>query len=167
MDILYIKPLNDLKLEGTMLRGDISSTDTVIVFDGFHHIIGFYLSKHNNDFFKTIFDVSKNSLNPTEYQSVGSRLLMKMYPNMDLLLSKHKNIDVSNLPMSYIYSYDDSKINMLFNSIDDSLITDKTIGIHWYNGSNISKQFNNIYNPKDKNITNVLTNLINKLKIEE
>jgi len=167
MDVLYIKPLNSLNLEGTMLRGDIKSTNTVIVFDGFHHIIGFYLSKPNTGFFKTIFDVSKHSLNPSEYQSVGSRLLMRMYPNMNSLLKKHQNLNISNLPMDVVYSYDDSKINVLFNTTDDSLITNRTVGIHWYNGSNISKEFNNLYNPKDSTINNVLTDLINKLKIED
>lgn len=165
MDILYLKPLSDLKLEGTMLRGDIKSTDTVIVFDGFHHIIGFYLSKPNTGFFKTIFDVSRHSLNPAEYQSVGSRLLMRMYPNTNSLLTKHQNINVSNLPMDVVYSYDDSKINKLFNSIEDDLITNNTIGIHWYNGSDISKKFNNSYDPKDENINNVLTNIIKKLNL--
>lgn len=167
MDILYIKSLNNLNLEGTMLRGDIKSTNTAIVFDGFHHIIGFYLTKPGTGFFKSIFEVAKNSLIPSEYQSVGSRLLMRMYPNMSTLLNKHQDINFSNLPMDVVYSYDDSKINMLFNTTDDSLVTNRTIGIHWYNGSNISKEFNNLYNPKNKNINNVLTNLIDKLKIED
>ena len=69
--------------------------------------------------------------------------------------------------MDVVYSYDDSKINVLFNTTDDSLITNRTVGIHWYNGSNISKEFNNLYNPKDSTINNVLTDLINKLKIED
>jgi GT2 family glycosyltransferase len=162
MDILYIKPLNTLKLDGTMLRGTVKSTNTVIVFDGFHHIIGFYLTKPNTGFFKTIFDTSKHSLNPNEYQSVGSRLLMRMYPNMHTLLVRHPNLDISNLPMDIVYSYDDSKIGLLFNSMDDSLITDRTVGIHWYNGSNISKEFNNNYGSRE----NVITNLIKKLNIE-
>lgn len=165
MDILYLKSLNELKLEGTMLRGDIKSTNTVIVFDGFHHIIGFYLTKPNNGFFKNIFEHAKNNLNPNEYQSVGSRLLMRMYPNTQQILNIHPNLDVSNLPMNFIYPYNDSKINMLFNSEDESLITDKTIGIHWYNGSNISKEFNNQYNKDSEFKNNVITNIIKKYNI--
>lgn len=159
MDILYIKPLDELKLDGTMITGDIESTDTAIVFDGFHHIIGFYLTRPNTGFFKNVFEISKNDLNPSEYQSIGSRLLMRLYPNMEILKNKHPNLNFSNLPMNFLYPYNDSKIDVLFNSTDESLINEKTIGVHWYNGSNISKNYIN----NNKNISNMEENVISKL----
>jgi hypothetical protein len=65
--------------------------------------------------------------------------------------------------MEVVYPYNDSKINQMFNSTDMSLITDRTIGLHWYNGSEISKKFNNTYDPKNKNIDNILTMLIDNV----
>jgi GT2 family glycosyltransferase len=163
MDILYIKPIDQLKLEGTLLTGTLNEIDSVIVFDGFHHIIGFYLTKPKTGLFSTIFEQSKLRLNINEYQSVGSRLLMRMYPTTSELIKKHPNLKVCNLPMEVVYPYNDSKINQMFNSTDMSLITDRTIGLHWYNGSEISKKFNNTYDPKNKNIDNILTMLIDNV----
>jgi len=165
MDVLYIKPLEELELEGTLLTGTLDEIETVVVFDGYHHIIGFYLTKPNVGLFKTIFEESKVRLNIREYQSVGSSLLMRMYPTTNVLVQKNPSLKICNLPMDIIYPYNDSKINQLFNSDDMSLLTNRTVGIHWYNGSHISKEFNNNYDPSDSDKKNVITELIKKYNI--
>ena len=66
--------------------------------------------------------------------------------------------------MDCLYAYRDNEINKLFTETDLSNINDKTIGIHWYNGSNISKYFNNNYNHIEKNITNTITEILNTIQ---
>tara|TARA_R110000868_G_scaffold250790_1_gene507545 strand:- start:2614 stop:3474 length:861 start_codon:yes stop_codon:yes gene_type:complete len=161
-DILYTKPINEIDLRDNMVTGIVEEVSTVLVFDGYHHIIGFYLSEPNNKFFGNILEKSKTSLNPGGYQSVGSRLLMKMYPNLDVVGFSHNN--VANLPMDVVYPIIPSHktIHDLFNNSNmGDYFTNNTIGVHWFNGDKLSKEYLN-------NFTSTKTNgsIISKL-IEE
>jgi len=161
MDILYIKSLNEISLRQSMLRGLMKSTNTVIVFHEYHSI-GFYLTKPKTGLFKDIFENAKTFFDPHYYQSIGSCLLNRMFPETNTILEKYPDLKISNLHMDIIYPYDSTKVNLLFNTLDDSLISSRTVGIHWYNGSDISKEFNNSLQKRD----NVLTELIKKYKID-
>jgi mannosyltransferase OCH1-like enzyme len=158
MDILYIKPINELNLTGNMLRGDIINTDTIITYDGFNHIIGFFLTKPKTRFFLDIFNMSKVSLNTQQYQSIGSTMLKTMFYDINTLINRYPDINFANLPMDYIYPYNDSNINIIFNENNLEKINKNTIGIHWYNGSEISKNFLNIKNNDTMN--NTINNII-------
>lgn len=164
-DILYIKPFDSISFEGNMISGTVEELSTAIVYDGFHHIIGFYMSEANNQFFKTIFDKSRTSLIPSGYQSVGSRLVMKLYPTLDKIKMMYNN--VSNLPMEVVYPIlpSDKTITDLFTSNNiDNYFTDKTIGVHWYNGDRITKEYlNNFESRKDDNT--IISNLIKRYDI--
>ena len=145
-----------------MVTGIVEEVSTVLVFDGYHHIIGFYLSEPNNKFFGNILEKSKTSLSLVGYQSVGSRLLMKMYPNLDVVGFSHNN--VANLPMDVVYPIIPSHktIHDLFNNSNmGDYFTNNTIGVHWFNGDKLSKEYLN-------NFTSTKTNgsIISKL-IEE
>ena len=152
MDILFIKPLSDLDLP--------EDTETVVCYGPEKHIIGFLMSKPYNDFFKVVLDDVNNVFNSNDYQCIGSKLLNKHQDNV--LYRK----DVYNLDKTAFYSYDHHVINKIFNESDLSLITDKTIGIHWYNGSPISKNFTNIFDEDNTNFNNLITTLIIKHSIK-
>ena len=146
MDILFTKPLSDLNLP--------EDTETVICYGNEKHIIGFLMSKPDNDFFKVILDDVRNVFNPNDYQCIGSKLLNKHHD--DVLYRE----DVYNLDKSVFYSYDHHVINKIFNDNDLSLMTDKTLGIHWYNGSSLSKNFTNVFDEDNTDFDNLITTLI-------
>lgn len=148
-DILYIKPIIDL---------DLKNEDTIICFNGNVHIIGFYLSSPNNEFFKNILKHINKDFDKTNYQSIGSTLLTSLYPNINKI--NDLGINHLNLSMDCLYPYKDYEISKLFSQNDISNITEKTIGIHWYNGSRISKLFNNSFNPENNNIENSITSIL-------
>lgn len=154
-DILYTKPLSTIKAVN-------DDTSTAIVFDGFHHIIGFYLSEPNNQFFKSIYDKSKSSINFSRYQSVGSTLLMAMYPNMNVIHNSFEN--VVNLGMDVVYpviASDKTIYNLFNNQENDIYFTDNTVGVHWYNGSSYSKNYVNDFD-RVKNNNSTISNMIKK-----
>lgn len=166
-DILYVKPLNEVKFEGTMVTGEVDSLSTALVFDGFHHIIGFYMSEPNNPFFSRILEESKRSLNFKGYQSIGSRLLMRMYPTLDVIRNQFGDKSISNLPMEVVYPIIASEktiYDLFFNDNIKDYITDNTIGIHWYNGDKISKDYLNNFEENSKN-GSIISNLIEKYDI--
>jgi hypothetical protein len=153
MDILYFKPLTSLNL--------IEEAETVICNRDFGNIIGFLMSKPDNDFFKKIHENSTKYFNANKYQSIGSEL-------MNLLFDEIKTSEnIVNLESSVFYSYNHLNIDKIFNSNDLSFLTDNSIGIHWYNGSDISKSFTNNYFENTKNINNVISLIIEKYEINK
>ena len=169
MDILYIKPLSELISDGRMINGDESEIDTAIIFQDLgYHPIGFYLSSPNNLFFAKIFEESKDSFSETDYQSVGAHLLNRIYPNIDAIRSILPMLNIVDLKAKTVYPYLPNEINKIFsNSFFERIrfkrnITDDTIGIHWYNGSNISKQYMIDYE-NDKSFKGMIGKFIKKI----
>lgn len=151
-DILYLKPIDTLETENTV--------DTFIChFEG-AHIIGFYLTNLNNSLFSDVLKSITLDFDKTQYQTIGSNLLNKLYPTIEDIQLKYPQINIKNLDIDIIYPIKHFNIDNLFNFSTLSAIKEATIGVHWYNGSNEAKIFNNTYIPEEKNITNTLTDLI-------
>lgn len=135
MDILYVKPIPEID-------GDVA-----LVFDGFHHIIGFYMTKPGQKIFSDIYNSAKNIATPEglkDYQAIGSRLLMHMFPKWSDILQKYPGSEVINLPVDMIYPYGShiEDLEQMFNGTVDK-VTEETVGIHWYNGSGVAKSYQN------------------------
>ena len=121
-------------------------------------LLDFYYQKKNNSFFGVLKRNVMNYLDVGNYQSIGSNMLNSIhnYIQSDLIY---------NIGEDVMYSYNHITIDNLFNSKDTSLISDSTIGVHWYNGADVSKKFNNKYSEGNADIINGITLLIEKYKI--
>jgi hypothetical protein len=152
MDILFTKPLTEL---------NIGDANTVICFRGDVHIIGFFLSKSNNEYFKKILDEINYDFDLSDYQSLGSVLFNKVHPSdtTDCI-----DVKIKNISMDCLYSYRDYDIPIIFQGIDLTKLMDETIGVHWYNGSRVSKFFNNNYDPNTQNISNTITEILKMIQ---
>ena len=141
IDILYLKSIDELLT---------SNIETVICFGEYGNIIGFLMSKPNNPFFKRLFDNSFRYFNHLDYQSIGSKLMNIFYPReMDIL---YEFPATKNLDMSTFYKINHLNIEDLFYNNKIDIINDDVFGVHWYNGSDIAKDFNNQY-PNTTNCT--------------
>lgn len=151
MDILYVKPLNEL-IE--------VNTESLVCLREYGNIIGFLLSKPNNQLFKRLLDNSFRYFNHNDYQSIGSKLMNIFYPKEVDLFYEFPN--TKNIHMDSFYKINHENISDLFNENKINLITDDVIGIHWYNGSSISKSFNNQY-PESSNIDCTINEILKKI----
>lgn len=130
MDILYIKPIPKWNF------------DTSLVYDGYHHLIGFYITKSHQRIFKELFAEAKNRvLNPFDngYQFFGSRMVNSVLHGNET--SKYAT-NIVTLPMQVVYPYTSDQVDEIFLS-DIDRVTDETIGIHWYNGHSTAREYQN------------------------
>ncbi len=149
MDILFIKPLSTINVERKMLTGESNKVDTMIIFkDLGYHPIAFYLASRDNDFFKLIFEKSISSLNMYEYQSIGSYLLGKIYPSVKEIQKLFPGSNIADISVNTVYSFLPRDVKKIFYKNKMKYIYEETIGVHWYNGHKIAKQFLNEF---DKN----------------
>ena len=131
-DILFFRPITPSLLR--LRRHDIG------IFKYEEHIaIGFIFSHPNNPIFKyltTAIAILLDRNSASEYQSIGSRLWDRL---MALpIIQSH----IQLLPNYICYSYTASQVHSLYYSNKDITLQD-TIGIHWYNGSPLTKRYIN------------------------
>jgi hypothetical protein len=136
-DILYIKPFSNIDFSTFKSYGN--KIDFIINFHKYDwgdefYSIGFLGSTPNNKIIKRIVDKCKNNVG-NNYQSIGNMYLMK-------LLGRPKD-NMLVLPKEFYLPYCSSKINLIFNNTDRKYINKDTIGIHWFNGHPIAREFQN------------------------
>ena len=143
-----------------------------------YYPIGLFLTKRNNEFFNYINNKLINFYDKTNYQSLGSHMFIKLFPYTKLRcnceaswcggnkyyykdldsLDIFKNLKVCNeeyyLPIHY------NEIDKLYNK-NLELNLNNNIGIHWFNGNKISKNYLNYLNNFDYNLNNKKLNTIN------
>lgn len=142
-DILFYKKIPDYLLELNQNNIGIFKYHGVLP-------IGFILSHPNNVILDYLIHKIKNIINGmstiNDYQAFG----VKIWNNLMNIPPINSNIIIFSNEVIYSYLYDN--LNTLYHTTND-ITTDKSIGIHWYNGAPISKHYiNNIdFNNIDPN----------------
>ncbi|BCS83202.1 putative glycosyltransferase [Cotonvirus japonicus] len=157
MDILYINSLdntifNDEKDFDTMIF-DINETEQ-------YYPIGFFMASPNNLFFKKLLNLAKTYYDPTKYQSIGATMIKKIWPKNSNIIKDFPNLKLL-IEDKYIYlPYEWTELDKLFDYECTENLRKKTIGIHWFNGSESAKNYQNNFDKLlNKNSTiSILTN---------
>jgi hypothetical protein len=124
--------------------------------------IGFIFSHPNTPLLDYLFVRINNILNGNiiesdKYQQFGVRIWT------NLLKVPIINNYITIFPTEVVYSYVWNNVNQLYNTNND-INTDKTIGIHWYNGAEISKKYINYTNFNNINPnTSVMNKYVHKV----
>ena len=130
MDILFIK-----KILNNLFNTNV---DTILFTYSDTIPTGLLLSTPKSELLTILYNSALTIIqnkNMNDYQIIGPNLWRQCY-----LKSSKKMFFMNN---SYIYPYDCYTFSKFFNSTDESDIKLNTIGIHWYNGSPITKNFIN------------------------
>ena len=147
MDILFIKPMNELNLTGNIIKGDFDSIEVVISYAEGLFSTGLLISAPESKFFKLLFDELLKNFNPQVYQSATNNLYPRLFGDLNGIIQKFPDLYFANLSMDIVYPYKWYEMHILFTQNDINKITDKkTIGIHWYNGHPVTETFLNSEN---------------------
>jgi len=140
MDIIYLRPVTNL-FKSTDIPNGI---DTVICYFAEHYPIGMFLSKPNNPFFLNLQRNAMANLDLNAYQSIGSKLVEKLYNYPDDVKKSHPELNILVMSNDSYLPYQWYDIYAIFLHNKPENITPITIGIHWFNGSNISVEYENM-----------------------
>ncbi|AYV83499.1 MAG: dTDP-6-deoxy-L-lyxo-4-hexulose reductase [Hyperionvirus sp.] len=156
MDILFIKPMNELDLSNKIIVGDSNNLDTVISYhenkESKYFSVGLLMGTPESIFYKMLFEEIPRSFNPTRYMSATNELYPRIFGDLQGIKKKLPDLKFANIGMNVIYPYIHDQMDILFEKNNISLIKNRTIGIHWYNGHPITKKFLNEAN-YDKDVT--------------
>ena len=139
-------------------------------------------SNNKNPFFGNMMKKSKSILNKSEedllYQSIGANLLNnfifrsreisydngKMTAAYEIGDGKERVLKIDNFNSQEFYFHDHTKIDKIFREDDFEESNKYSIGIHWYGGSPISQEANNILTEKNyKDFDTTISKAIRKV----
>lgn len=161
LDIVYIKNINDLVTD---------TFDNIICKFNFLKStifpVGFFCSKKRTKYFKSIIDKIFDFYDKNRYQCLGSEMLSSRFNGVELTKlygEKNKIVDDS-FYMPYLWL--DEDINVLFKDFDkeNTKNLSQTLGIHWFNGSNITKKYIEIYEKNNQHCYGLLNHLTANIK---
>lgn len=174
-DVIWIKPmshLNNVLHIGKVFISDMGAHVTYRNTTEGHHNIGILLTSPEHDMYKNIIDIATDiQVNPSNYpnlydlknkkyyhQSFGVSLWSTIYPDLKYVINKYN--DVVGLYYETFAPYPINNIELLYNTIDLSVLNDNVIGIHWFNGHALSKDYvNNNKFGNNSSMTEILKNL--------
>ena len=135
MDIFYFKPMNSLYLNII----ENKNIETFYCNHNYGHSVGFLMSSEKNKFFETLKELSKREYISILYQSIGSLTFNKYFSSFDSINSITPAINIS---MDVVYAHNAGDVPNIINGIYPKF-TNESIGIHWYAGSPLWKDFIN------------------------
>jgi len=155
MDIFYFKPMSDLYFN----TPENNQIETVYCNRVYGHSIGFLMGSQSNNFFGQLMQLSKVEFNPHMYQSIGSLTYNKYFSNP---ASIDQLTPAINMSMDVVYSHNAGDIPNIIGG-SQSKFTNESIGLHWYAGSPLWKDFINTTNG---GLENLPDSIIGKLLSE-
>lgn len=158
MDIFYLEPMASLKLPKNINLGVVYQDHNSIIY----HLIGFMLASKSNEYYKHLLDNSLMYYKQDEYQSIGANLINNLLPTIKSIEKNFPNLNVCNLNMEIVYTYNHFNLDNLITENEMNLITNNTIGIHWFNGNPKVKNYIETINPYDVKTNTILGKLIKK-----
>jgi hypothetical protein len=149
LDIIYFKPLTDLKAN----TSENKDKEVYVCTGDYGHSTGFNMARPDSQFFNHLSDRLSAEYNPDNYQCWGPDLFNKYYKKVELIPG------AVNLSMDVVYAHNCHNVNELLNGAAPRF-NDESIGCHWYAGNQLWGKFLNETGGGVKNLQN---NLISKI----
>ena len=143
LDVVYIKPLSDI------ITYDFDAINFLCKIDNFLYFpIGLMLSRRSSSLYDYIFSQAIFNYDPEIYECVGSKLLAKLFlfDKCGYIRPRNTSININKkdilLDEEFYMKYNWDCVNReLFIESPTNPNLDKTIGFHWFNGSNVTKSY--------------------------
>jgi len=133
MDILYFKPMSSLYFNAP----DYKNIETFYCDHNYGHSVGFLMGCENNKFFGKIMEIARNEYNPVQYQTMGAVIYKKYFSTPESINAITTGL---NIDMDVVYAHDATYFPEILSNATPKF-TEHSIGLHWYGGSPLWKDF--------------------------
>lgn len=166
-DIIYFRGLDEITFTNQDVSRKNEEIDFSVCYDfnnpsNYKYSIGFLMAVKECVFYKKLLQTSIENFNQYDYQGAGAQILNKKYPKIQDLYNSEKDSNIWNMSMDLLYAHDHTKIRCIYETIHLGFFTQNSIGVHFYYGSPITKDFINNFDLKNQKISNTLSIVIDK-----
>jgi len=153
IDITYFKPLKIPK-----------NYDTIVCYHHNYFSIGLMGGCKGNLFYKEMLKLGKRDLDKKRnYQGVGNKLFKGL--TLSNLKPIYPELKIYNIPMNLVYPMLCDYPSKIFNDNKSYKFPEDTIGLHWFAGSPLSRQWENTIKPSNFfKYDNILGNALKRFK---
>lgn len=144
IDIIYVKPMSVLVDTALQVYGDIQKIDTVICYIDYYYPVGLLLSKQSNPFFLELVGNANSKLDTYHYQCIGSTLFEKLYAKPYLINNKYPELNILVMNHGSYLPYQWDEVEKIYTDSSPENMQNYTVGIHWFNGSPMSVNYQNM-----------------------
>jgi mannosyltransferase OCH1-like enzyme len=167
-DVVYIKSLNNINYNNFKHYGDSKDINFAISYisngNNPYYSIGFIVSSPKNTIFKVLMEKAKNNINTKDYQSIGCVLVKEVLGNSpEKIKLQYKDVNTLIFTDNFYVPYNPNDIKSIYDT-KQIKITANTVGVHWYNGSPISRKFENKLERNENCTNSILWKYIKKYK---
>ena len=137
-DIVYTASVEDkmnFKKETVIFKCVCYETPELKIRPFIYYPIGLFLCKNNNPFFNFILDNCKKSYNPHVYQCLGASMFNKLFIQNNYTFD---NIEICDNTLYLPFAW--NEIDKLISN-EEYALPENNIGIHWFNGANMMKNY--------------------------
>ena len=103
-----------------------------------YYPIGFFMTKPNSVFFKYILTCVNKYYDPKYYQCIGATMFNSLFKKYDDVYTIDK--DVKILDNTYYLPFQCNEIEKFIKK-ENNILPVNNVGIHWFNGGELSKQY--------------------------
>ena len=150
MDVLWLQSLESL-------WSAVCDSDAMFCLEAGWLAIGFFASRPGCPIFSDVYAravAECDKRNPADYQSLGTHLLYRCIDSpsrdgeppgvsaMRELRNRYSDLRVTTVPDEAVYPFDWRQIKLIFE--EEYPVPDRTLGVHWFGGSEISQKWNGI-----------------------
>jgi len=162
-DVIWLKPIshmNNIKHVGNIqeMGASIHFYNTT---EG-HIGVGILFSTPKHDLYRVLIDKTIGVMKRKKHlhQDFGSVMWSEVYKTLEIALKSHP--DLVSIPYETFAPYGIWNLDSLYNKVKLSLINDNVIGLHWFNGHKLSKNYinRNLFSKGSRcSMTSILTEL--------
>jgi hypothetical protein len=152
-DVLWIKPIEHiLNINSYVADSKIEEMEGCVCMhyttSGFHSIAVLIFAQKSR-FLETLIKRTTylQGEEKIKYQKFGTNMLNELFPTYNDIRIQYKNIIA--LPYATFYPYDTQKLQTLYSDNELRYLKMSTVGIHWFNGSTLAKDYvnNGLFKP--------------------
>jgi mannosyltransferase OCH1-like enzyme len=133
MDIIYFKPMTSLSFNNP----ENKHIETFYCDHNYGHSVGFLMACQGNKFFGKLIEIAQKEHTPLEYQSMGAIIYKKYFSTSEAI---NALTPAMNIPMDVVYAHDATYFAEILTNAKPKF-TKESIGLHWYAGASLWKDF--------------------------
>ena len=140
-----MKIMNNIDYIGKVTMQEMGATIHFYNTTHGHHGVGILFASPKHDFYKILIDktieVMARNIDKHEHQAFGSVMWGELYTTLQDVIDSYS--DMIGIPYETFAPYGIYDLDKLYKRIDLSVINNNVIGIHWFNGHELSKEYIN------------------------
>lgn len=140
MDMLWLQPMTNWSYIDCI--GNPDDFETTLCYFNYtkgHHNNSNIVSEPGGTYLRFLLNEQKKLVPPYTHQAFNTDMLNRLFPTYRKAISQYPRL--LNINYSTFYPYSILNLEQLYYEMDLSVLTEQVMGVHWFNGHELSREY--------------------------